>query len=61
VTTLLKVIGAGVICAFAVFTLCAAFAQWMHRIDMMDEDERREYFSGSRDVDGLDVFDGDCE
>jgi hypothetical protein len=34
---------------------------WMHRIDLMDEDERREYFSGSRDVDGLDVFDGDCE
>jgi hypothetical protein len=32
----------------------------MHRIDMMDEDERHEYFGG-RDVDGLDVFDGDCE
>jgi len=60
-TTFLAVIGAGVICAFAVFNLCAAFAQWMHRIDLMDEDERREYFSGSRDVDGLDVFDGDCE
>ena len=88
-TTLLKVIGAGVVCVFAVFTLCAAFAMWMHRIDMMDEDERREYFSGEQivvldakptkslpplqqiegrsrivfrdDVDGLDVFDGDCE
>lgn len=59
-TTFLAVIGAGVICAFSVFTLCAAFAQWMNRIDMMDEDERREYFGG-RDVDGLNVFDGDCE
>jgi hypothetical protein len=61
VTTCLAVIGAGVICAFAVFSLCAVFAQWMNRIDLMDEDERREYFSGSREVDGLDVFDGDCE
>jgi hypothetical protein len=60
-TTFLAVIGAGVICASAVFSLCAVFAQWMNRIDMMDEDERREYFSGSREVDGLDVFDGDCE
>ncbi len=60
-TTCLAVIGAGVVCAFAVFSLCAVFAQWMHRIDLMDEDERREYFSGSREVDGLDVFDGDCE
>jgi len=57
----LAVIGAGVVCAFAVFSLCAAFAMWMHRIDLMDEDERREYFGGSRDVDGLNVFDGDCE
>jgi hypothetical protein len=60
-TTFLAVIGAGVICAFAVFSLCAVFAQWMHRIDMMDERERHEYFGGSREVDGLDVFDGDCE
>jgi hypothetical protein len=60
-TKILVVIGAGVVCAWAVYSLYAAFSQWMNRIDMLDEDERREYFSGSREVDGLDVFGGDCE
>jgi hypothetical protein len=59
-TKILVVIGAGVVCAWAVYSLYAAFSQWMNKIDMLDEDERWDYFEG-RDVDGLDVFGGDCE
>ena len=58
---IVTVFGAFGLCTFVLVLTCQAFARWLDQVDMLDEHERQDYFSGIRDINGLAVFDGDCE